>query len=133
MKSLATFAPIKYLHKVDVADFPTFNNQVVHEVYSTYALARDAEWAGRLVLLPLLEIGEEGIGSAVEIQHLAPAFEHEEVLFTTSQHLQPNDNTLVVHMSACVGARVIATIVTTQKVVHKEKLNAVWAKLKQGF
>jgi fluoroacetyl-CoA thioesterase len=45
----------------------------VHPVYATYWMARHMEEAGRKIILPFLEEGEEGIGSAVGVRHLAPA------------------------------------------------------------
>jgi len=45
----------------------------VHPVYATYWLCKHMEEAGRKIILPFLEDGEEGIGSAVSARHLAPA------------------------------------------------------------
>ena len=50
-----------------------FDDGVVHPVYGTFALGRDAEWACRLFVLEMLDAGEEGIGSYLDIEHLAPA------------------------------------------------------------
>src|SRR3954452_6528273 len=44
----------------------------VHPVYATYRMAQDFEEAGR-ALLPFLESGEEAVGTAVSVEHLAPA------------------------------------------------------------
>ncbi len=46
----------------------------VHPVYATYWLAKHMEEAGRKIIIPFLEDGEEGIGSAVAVRHRAPAF-----------------------------------------------------------
>lgn len=45
----------------------------VHPVYATYWMAKHMELAGRKIILPFLEEGEEGIGSYVEVRHLASA------------------------------------------------------------
>lgn len=45
----------------------------LHPVYSTYTMTQHFEEVGRMVLLPHLEPGEDGIGSAVEVEHLASA------------------------------------------------------------
>ncbi|ULH14244.1 thioesterase family protein (plasmid) [Deinococcus sp. KNUC1210] len=45
----------------------------LHPVYATYEIARHFEEVGRKLLLPLLEDGEEGLGTAVSVQHLASA------------------------------------------------------------
>lgn len=45
----------------------------VHPVYATYWMVKHMELAGRKIILPFLEEGEEGIGSYVEARHLASA------------------------------------------------------------
>ena len=45
----------------------------LHAVYATYEIARHFEEVGRKLLVPLLEDGEEGLGTAVSVQHLASA------------------------------------------------------------
>lgn len=44
-----------------------------HPVYSTYSMAKHFEEAGRKLLLPHLEDGEEGIGVRVSVDHVASA------------------------------------------------------------
>lgn len=44
-----------------------------HPVYSTYWIARHFEEVGRKLLLLFREEGEEGVGTFVEVQHLASA------------------------------------------------------------
>ena len=46
----------------------------VHPVYATYTMAKHFEEAGRKLLLPHLEDGEEGLGSSVSVEHLAPSW-----------------------------------------------------------
>ena len=45
----------------------------VHPVYATYRMAQHFEEAGRLLLLRYLDPGEEAVGRAVSVEHLAPA------------------------------------------------------------
>ncbi len=45
----------------------------VHPVYATYWMVKHMELAGRKIILPFLEEGEDGIGSYVEARHLASA------------------------------------------------------------
>jgi fluoroacetyl-CoA thioesterase len=45
----------------------------VHPVYATYWIAKHMEEAGRKIILPFLEEGDAGIGTAVSVRHLAPA------------------------------------------------------------
>ncbi|WP_138759839.1 thioesterase family protein [Modestobacter altitudinis] len=46
----------------------------VHPVYATYRMAEHFEEAGRALLLPHLEPGEEAIGRSLSVEHLAPAW-----------------------------------------------------------
>jgi fluoroacetyl-CoA thioesterase len=46
----------------------------VHPVYATYSMAKHFEEAGRKLLVPHLESGETGIGTAVSVEHLAPSW-----------------------------------------------------------
>ncbi len=45
----------------------------LHPVYATYWMAKHMELAGRKIILPFLEEGEEGIGSKVCVDHKASA------------------------------------------------------------
>ncbi|MHC5024615.1 MAG: thioesterase family protein [Planctomycetota bacterium] len=51
---------------------PAFDDIVVHRVYSTWSMAHHMELAARKVLAPHLEEHEEGIGSHLSIDHVAP-------------------------------------------------------------
>jgi fluoroacetyl-CoA thioesterase len=51
---------------------PAFDGIVVHRVYSTWSLAHHMELAARKVLVPYLEDHEEGLGSHLSVDHLAP-------------------------------------------------------------
>ena len=46
----------------------------VHPVYATYTMAKHFEEAGRTLLLRHLEEGEDGLGSKVAVEHLAPSW-----------------------------------------------------------
>lgn len=45
----------------------------LHPVYATYWMAKHMELAGRKIILPFLEEGEDGIGSRVSVNHIASA------------------------------------------------------------
>ena len=62
-----------FTHLVTEPDIARFESGTVHEVYSTFALARDAEWSGRLFVLEMKEEHEEGIGTGITITHHSPA------------------------------------------------------------
>jgi len=61
-------------HVVEVTEdmCPAFDGVVVHRVYSTWSMAHHMEIAARMVLAPHLDEHEEGIGSHLSIDHLAP-------------------------------------------------------------
>ncbi len=56
----------------------------VHAVYATYTMAKHFEEAGRKLLLAHLEPGEAGIGTAVSVEHLAPAWPGDRVRVTAT-------------------------------------------------
>ncbi|WP_438319166.1 thioesterase family protein [Sporosarcina sp. FA9] len=53
--------------------FASFEGEVVHPVYSTVAMTYHMEWVSRKIILPFLEVHEEGMGASVNLQHLAPS------------------------------------------------------------
>jgi predicted thioesterase len=119
----------QYAHTVSEADAPAFQGGQVHPVYATFALARDAEWTGRLFVLEMKEEGEEGIGTAVSIIHHAPALPGETVIFTaTLQAVEGNE--IITPFEARVGARLIASGETRQKILKKAKLDRLFESLK---
>lgn len=62
----------RYLTQVTPDKVAQFQGQVVHSYYATFALGQDAEWACRQFVLEMKEEGEEGIGTYLDIHHLAP-------------------------------------------------------------
>lgn len=64
--------------------FPVFGGHVVHPVLSTVTMVHYLEWVGRLVILPFLEDGEEGIGGGISVTHRAPAPRGTVVTFTAT-------------------------------------------------
>ncbi len=72
MRLAGATATTSHRHTVTDADVAAFAAGVVHRVYGTAAMVRDMEYAARLVLLDLLEPGEEGVGAEVWCRHLAP-------------------------------------------------------------
>jgi len=117
-----------YLHKVSKKDIASFDSGTVHEVYSTFALCRDAEWTGRLFVLELKEEDEEGIGTMVSIKHRSPAFINDEVLFeATIDSLEGNE--LICSFTAQVEGRIIATGKTGQKILKREKIERIFTDL----
>lgn len=119
---------LRFTHKVLPADSARFESGEVHAVYSTFALARDAEWSGRLFVLEMKEEGEEGIGTSITVNHQSPALIGQEVVFTATLE-EVNRNEVVTSYEARVGRRIIATGRQSQKIVRKEKLEQLFSSL----
>ena len=118
-----------FTHKVVDGDAARFESDEVHNVYSTFALSRDAEWSGRLFVLEMKEAGEEGIGTGITVTHHAPALMGQEVVFTATL-AEVNKNEVVVDYTAHVGDRLIGSGKTWQKILKKEKLDRLFDSLK---
>lgn len=71
----------------------------VHPVYATYWLCKHMEEAGRKIILPFLEDGEEGIGSAVSVRHLTPAVTGQR-LDVVAEHVSTEQNRVRVRCRA---------------------------------
>lgn len=118
-----------FIHKVVDGDAARFESGEVHNVYSTFALSRDAEWSGRLFVLEMKEPGEEGIGTGITVTHHSPALMGQEVVFTATL-AAVNKNEVVVDYTAQVGDRLIGSGKTWQKILKKEKLDRLFESLK---
>ena len=71
----------------------------VHPVYATYTMAKHFEEAGRKLLVPHLEPGEAGIGTAVTVDHRAPCWVGD-VIQVTARCVDVRDGRLTVECSA---------------------------------
>lgn len=117
-----------YEKLVTEADTAAFEAGLVHPVYATFALGRDAEWACRLFVLQMKEQDEEGIGTFLHVDHHSPALVGQMVRFTaTLKHIIGNH--VVCTYQAHVGERLIASGETGQKILKKEKIKAIFTKL----
>lgn len=117
---------IKIVSQEDIAAFP---DQLVHEVYSTFALARDVEWSSRLFVLDEKEDDEEGIGILLEINHLNPALVGEQIELE-AKVISFSKKVLFCDIVVKVGERLIATAKTGQKIIKKEKFKNIISGLK---
>lgn len=104
---------------------PAFDDVVVHRVYSTWSMAHHMELAARKVLAPHLENHEEGIGSHLSIDHIAPTpLGHEVRVVATAVELGPT--TLVCDVQAYhvrpTGDRLVGRGRQTQRILPKAKL-----------
>ncbi len=130
MKSIFTVGDQRIFEKTVVkADLAVFDAGSVHDVYSTFALGRDAEWSSRLFVLEMKEAGEEGIGTFLNITHKSPALLGQTVKFiATVANL--NKNNVDCDVIVKVGERIVAECQTGQKIVSTEKLNLLFESLK---
>jgi predicted thioesterase len=127
MKTLFKIGDKKTFERVvRTEDTATFESGNVHPVYATFALTRDAEWCSRLFVLEMRDTGEEGIGTFVNVKHIAPAFVGEKVLFeAVIDELQGND--VNCYFTAKVDNRLVAEGRTGQKILSKEKIEKIFA------
>ncbi|MFI5171726.1 MAG: thioesterase family protein [Chitinophagales bacterium] len=109
----------KLVHQEEIA---AFESGVVHQLYSTFYLAKDAEWSTRLFVLEMKEDDEEGIGTFIEIKHLSPALINSKVDFIASID-EIKGHEIICSFEARVDKRLIATGRTGQKILKKERLN----------
>lgn len=107
-----------------------FDNGVVHAIYSTFFLTKDAEWSTRLFVLDMKEEDEEGIGTFIYVDHLSPARIGSTVDFTATLE-EVNGHEIVCTFEAKVGDRIIARGKTGQKILKKEKLDRLLNNLPQ--
>lgn len=117
---------------VDESMCPAFDGVVVHRVYSTWTMAHHMELAARKVLVPHLEPHEEGIGSHLSIDHVAPApVGH--VVRIVAEAVEVDATTVVCDLvaydaSSPGGDRVIGRGRQVQRVLPKTKLEAIIAR-----
>ncbi|MCS6991817.1 MAG: hypothetical protein NZL95_08145 [Chitinophagales bacterium] len=114
---------------VSEADIARFESGPVHAVYSTFALARDAEWTTRQFVLKGKKPDEEGVGTMVLVRHKAPAFVGECVTIT-GRILSYSRGYLKCSFRASVGKRLIATGQTGQRVLPRRKLQQLLSPLR---
>jgi len=109
---------------IEEGDTAGFFSGMVHPVYSTFCIARDAEWSGRLFVIDLKEEDEEGIGTSISVVHHTPAFPGEEVIFTSTLK-QINQHEIITSYAATVNTRLIASGEQGQKIFKLEKLEKI--------
>jgi len=108
---------------------PAFEGIVVHRVYSTWSMGHHFELAARKVLKDHLEDHEEGIGSHLSIDHLAPTpVGHEVRVVAEAVELGPT--TLVCEITAHHvlpdgEEKVVGRGKQTQRILPKAKLKAL--------
>jgi len=119
-----------YSKVVQSSEIAAFESGMVHPLYATFYLTKDAEWSTRLFVLEMKEEDEEGIGTFIEVYHRSPVLVGSKVDFYATLE-EVEGNAIICSFSAKVGDRVIADGRTGQKILKKEKLNAVIARLEE--
>jgi predicted thioesterase len=110
-------------------DIAQFDSGTVHPVYATFALARDAEWSGRLFVLEMKGDDEEGIGTRLDIVHVSPAFVGQTVHFVACfEEITPKGEILN-SFEAFVGDRLIARGLQGQRILPKAKIETLFSGL----
>ncbi|MBC8173154.1 MAG: hypothetical protein H7X71_04535 [Chitinophagales bacterium] len=113
---------LTYSKIVQSAEKAAFDTGAVHEVYATFYIAKDAEWSTRLFVLEMKEEDEEGIGTFIHVDHIAPALIGSKVDYYAKLE-EINNHEIICSFEARVGERIIARGKTGQKILKKEKLN----------
>lgn len=111
-----------YTKVVQPDEIAAFDSGVVHQVYATFHLARDAEWSTRLFVLEMKEADEEGIGTFIEIGHRSPALVGNRIDFIARLE-EVNGHEVICSFRAMCGDRLVAEGRTGQKILKKEKVN----------
>lgn len=117
--ALGNTAEVKVMVTPDMC--PAFDGIAVHHVYSTWSMAHHMELAARKVLAPHLEAHEEGIGSHLSIDHLAPTPLGCEVR-VVAEAVEIGPTTLVCAVTAYHGDRVVGRGKQVQRILPKAKL-----------
>lgn len=128
MKSIFKVGDTKQTrYTVQESDVAAFHGKVVHPVCSTFTLAREIEWSTRQFVLEMREEDEEGIGTALSIDHRNPAFVGDEIIFTARVD-EINGHELICTYEARVADRIIAVGKTGQKMLKRDKLARIFKK-----
>jgi fluoroacetyl-CoA thioesterase len=130
-KNIFSKGDIKTFQKVVASiEIAAFENGIVHPVYSTFSLAKDAEWCGRLFVLDMLEDLEEGIGTQITVKHISPAFVGDTVTFITTFDGITDKGEILTGYEAFVNKRLIAAGIQGQKILLKSQINKIFDALR---
>lgn len=117
-----------FVRLVTPLEFVRFQNEELHQVYSTYALGRDFEWTSRQFFIEMKDADEEGVGTFLSVNHKSPAFEGERVVITATVE-KVEGNELICALEARVHNRIVAVGKTGQKMLKLDKLNRIFKQL----
>lgn len=117
-----------FLHKVAQDDIATFESGNVHPVCSTFTLAKYIEWTSRIFIIDVKNEDEEGIGTMIQIDHISPAFENQEIYFEATVSSIEN-NELICEVIVTTKDRLVARAKTGQKLLKKAKIREIFSSL----
>jgi fluoroacetyl-CoA thioesterase len=101
--------------------FASFEGEVVHPVYSTVAMTYHMEWVSRKIILPFLEIHEEGMGASVQLKHVA-ASPVGSVVTLTASVIELRDNFVKTKVTAKNHFGIIGKGEVVQVILSKETI-----------
>ena len=119
-----------YKKIIDKSDLASFKGKNVHPVCSTFALAREIEWATRQFVIDMTDEDEEGMGTMLTIHHRSPALPGEEIIIR-SRVESIEGHELICAFQVMVDERLIATGKTGQKILKRDKLEHLFATIQQ--
>lgn len=100
-----------------------FEGKIVHPTLSTVTMVYYMEWVGRKVILPFLELDEEGVGGAISVKHCAPAPVGKTVTFTaTATEVKPNKvicHVTAHHELAMVGEGEFTQVILSRQLIQE--------------
>ncbi|AQR77505.1 thioesterase [Paenibacillus larvae] len=109
---------------------PAFDGKVVHEVMSTVMMIYYMEKAGREMIVPFLEEGEEGSGYALDIKHVGPAVVGQTVTFrAVCSEVSPKR--VICHVTAETEYNPVGTGSFTQAIFDKKAVTQRFMELSQ--
>ena len=118
-----------YTKKVKQEEIASFESGTVHEVYSTFSIAKDAEWSGRSFVLDMKEEDEEGIGTSISVNHKSPAFVGEEIMYIATFEEITDKKEIITSYKAYAGKRLIAEGIQGQRILPKAKIDDIFIQI----
>ena len=131
MKPLKIGERTSHSFKVTEKDLATFADGNVHQVCSTFTIAREVEWCTRKFVLAHKDLDEEGVGTKLNIDHVSPAMLNT-IVEIDARVIELRNSELICSFEARVGERIIAKGITGQKVLKKSRIKEIFSKFDEG-
>ncbi|MCP3772750.1 thioesterase [Paenibacillus sp. MZ04-78.2] len=111
---------------------PAFDGKVVHDVMSTVTMIYYMEKAGREIIVPYLEDGEEGAGFAIDVKHVGLALVGQEVKFK-AVCTEVSEKRVVCEVKAETDRHVVGIGLFTQAIFQKQDMERRIRELKESL